>query len=169
MLWSVIRRPKSVMIALCALIFASSCDDNKIPRSGPPASEMQIARMLSGNSFDDHSNGQIYQAPNGILLSFSYLPGGPQVCKGTWRVDNSEEINLLTCRTVINGKIYVVENKEVRFQHHLSSAYGMDMIDENGVFAGFLPYDYGTSYGSSKHRGFPRWAEYYKLSRQLGL
>lgn len=164
------KKPLILGAAFCVLTLSIGCAKKvEIPGSGPPATDIQIARTLSGNSFDTEINGQIYQASNGGLLSFSYLPDGPQVCKGIWRVDDSAEINIVTCKWVAHGKIFTQPYKEIRYQLRQSSEYGLDMIDEHGVYVGFLPYKYGTSYGSTKHRGFPRYNEFKKLSKRLGL
>ncbi|MEH6835559.1 MULTISPECIES: hypothetical protein [Falsihalocynthiibacter] len=164
--WRFILKTGALSLLLMA---ACSGGRNDVPGSGPLANELQIARMLSGNSFDTHANGQIYQARNGGLLSFSYHPEGPRVCKGVWKVDGAEEINVLTCKWVWNGQLYSQKEKVVRYQYHIGSVYGLDMLDEAGEFVAFLPYKYGTTYGSTKYRGFPRWEDFKKLSQQLGL
>lgn len=163
-------RVPSCSLFLASFLVLGACSNLKyVPGSGPPANDVQIMRMLSGNSFDTGSAGQIYQTVNGAVMSFYYEPEGPRVCNGKWWVEDSEEVNLLNCKWVKHGRLYSQRDIEIRYQIRISSAHGMDMIDDEGVYVGFLPNKYGTSFGASKHRGFPRWQEYRKLSEQLGL
>lgn len=165
MINSISRSAAAVLLTLCAFILAACSEPGQrssIPGSGPPASAEQITSFFSGKSYPTDFNGETYYAANGTVKSFQYFKPGPHVCTGTWRASGSSVLGTSRCNWVgDDGKIKSGGNKKQNFQVRLAGGY-MDLMNEKGEFIGSVRKGYPV-------QGFPREAEFNKLSKQLGL
>jgi hypothetical protein len=160
MIKSICRKPSIVLLTICVLTLTACSGRMAAHGSGPPASAAQITSFFSGKAIPNHNNGETYYATNGTVKSFQYFQSGPQVCTGTWRVSGSTLLGSSNCKWVEDGKVKSSRNQNTNYQVRNAGGY-MDLIAEDGQ-----RFQIGKL---NPVKGFPREAEFNKLSKQLGL